>query len=340
MVNRQSLSLEEQVGATLAVGFPGTEATPALIAALRRTHAQSIVIFARNFTSPAQFSCLLTGLEAALGRRLLVMVDHEGGRIIRYSSGVTRFPAALSVGRGRPEDAERQGAVEARELLALGTHVNLTPCVDVLQPGCDPVIGDRSYGGDPVRVAAFGAARIRGLQAGGVAACAKHYPGLGAVGKDPHKRLPTIDLDEAAMRRTHLPPFAAAVQAGVAMVMSSHVCYPKLGDPAGVPATFSRRLIQGWLREELAFDGLILTDDLEMGALRAFGTLGDAAVQAAAAGHDLHLICSRIEGWEEAFSTLVQAYRAGGLDAASLAASVGRVATARQKFLPAALPPG
>lgn len=334
------MTLEEQVGATLAVGFPGTEPTPALIESLRRTHAQSLVIFARNFTSPRQFTRLLTGLEAGLGRRLLVMVDHEGGRIIRYSGGVTRFPAARSVGRGRPEDAECQGAVEARELLALGTHVNLTPCVDVLQPGCDPIIGDRSYGEDPVRVAAFGAARIRGLQAGGVAACAKHFPGLGAVTRDPHKRLPTIDLDEAAMRRTHLPPFAAAVQAGVAMVMSSHVCYPKLGDPAGLPATFSPRLITGWLRQELRFDGLILSDDLEMGALREFGSMGEAVVQAAGVGHDLLLICSIIGAWEEAFSWLVQAYRTGRLDAARLAASAGRVAAARQKFLPAALPPG
>ena len=333
------MTLEEQVGATLAVGFPGTESSTALIAALRQTRAQSLVVFERNFSSPEQFLRLLDELDQALGRRLFVTVDHEGGRVIRFRSGVTRFPSSLEAGRGDPAEVQRQGAVEARELRALGVHANLTPCVDVLQPGCDPVIGDRSYGEDPVRVAAFGVARIRGLQGGGVAACAKHFPGLGAVGRDPHKLLPTIDLDEAAMRRTHLPPFAAAVSAGVAMVMSSHVCYPKLGDPPGLPATFSPRLIQGWLRQELGFPGLILSDDLEMGALRAFGSMGEAAIQAAAAGHDLLLICSRIAAWEEAFSALVAAYRSGRLDPQALAASAGRVAVVREKFLPQALPP-
>lgn len=334
------MTLEEQVGATLAVGFPDTEPTRELVEALRQTRAQSLVVFERNFASPEQFLRLIRALDHALGRRLFVMVDHEGGRVIRYRTGVTRFPSSLEVGRGRPDDAEQQGLTEARELRALNTHVNLTPCVDVLQPGCDPVIGDRSYGEDPACVAAFGAARIRGLQEGGVAACAKHYPGLGAVGRDPHKRLPTIDLDEAAMRRTHLPPFAAAVKAGVAMVMSSHVCYPRLGDPPGLPATFSPRLIQGWLREELRFPGLILSDDLEMGALRAFGSLGEAAVRAAEAGHDVLLMCSRTEQWQDACSTLVGAYRSGRLSLQALAASAERVAVAREKFLPATLPPG
>lgn len=333
------MTLEEQVGATLAVGFPGTEPSPELVEALRQTHAQSVVVFERNFTSPEQFIRLVQGLDRALGRRLLVMVDHEGGRVIRFRTGVTQFPAALTVGRGRPEDAERQGAAEARELAALHVHANLTPCVDVLQPGCDPVIGDRSYGENPARVAAFGAARIRGLQGGGVAACAKHFPGLGAVGRDPHKLLPTISLDEAAMRRTHLPPFAAAVDAGVAMIMSSHVCYPALGDPPGLPATFSPRFIQGWLRKELRFNGLVLSDDLDMGALRSFGPPGEAAVRAALAGHDLLLMCADMGAWKEAFSRLVAAYRSGRLSSEALAASVRRVEAVRQKFLPGALPP-
>lgn len=321
------MELDELVGARLAVGLPGPDAAEEVLARLRATHAQSLVVFARNFASAAQFTELLKRLERALGRRLLVMVDHEGGRVIRFRDGVTRFPDARTVGATRrPEDIERQGAVEAEELSRLGVGVNLAPCVDVVVEGSDPVIGDRSYGSDPARVAACAVARIRGLQSHGVAACAKHFPGLGAVPRDPHATLPTISLDQAAMERAHLPPFRAAIRAGVAMVMSSHVCYPALGDPPGLPATFSSRLIKGMLREQLGFGGLILTDDLEMGALRALGTMGEIAVRATEAGHDLLLICSDLSLAEEAFHSLCNSYKENKLDIFELKKSVQRLA--------------
>ena len=327
------MTLDELIGARLAVGFPGTEATPTLIESLRRTQAQSLVVFNRNFTDPEQFRRLVQKLEEGLGRRLLIMVDHEGGRVIRFVSGVTRFPDALTQARQGLEAIERQGKLEARELTALGVRMNLAPCVDVLAEGCDPVIGDRSYGYDPVLVGALAAARIRGLQSHGVAACAKHFPGLGAVPKDPHKTLPTITLDRSTMKRVHLAPFRAAIEAGVAAVMSSHVCYPALGEPPGLPATFSTALIRERLRSELGFRGCILTDDLEMGALRALGTIGEAAVRATEAGHDVLLICSDLTLAEEAFSSLRRAYVDGRLSRDELAASAQRVADLRKNFL-------
>ena len=321
-----SMDLDVLIGARLAVGFPGTEATPEIIQGLRRIHAQSLVVFSRNFDSPDQFRHLLHRLEEALERRLWVMADHEGGRTVRFRSGVTRFPDALTVGQTQPTQAvEHQGMVEAEELKRLGVRINLAPCVDVLVPGSDPVIGERSYGTDPARVARLAAARIRGLQSHGVAACAKHFPGLGAVPCDPHRILPTIALGWQEMEEVHLPPFEAAIQAGTAMVMSSHVCYPGLGEPAHLPATFSRRLIHELLRTRMGFRGLILTDDLEMGALRELGTMGEAAVRSTEAGHDLLLICSDLAAAQEAFQALRDAYRDGRLDRAELEASVARV---------------
>ena len=253
---------------------------------------------------------------------------------MRFQHGVTQFPDARTVGETQdPEAVERQGTVEAEELKRLGVHLNLAPCVDVFVEGSDAVIGDRSYGSDPTRVGALAVARIRGLQSHGVAACAKHFPGLGAVPRDPHKLLPTISLDRSTMERVHLPPFRAAIAAGVASVMSSHVCYPGLGDPPGLPATFSAPLIRGLLRETLQFRGVIMTDDLEMGALRSFGSIGEAAVRATLAGHDLLLICSDLHAAEEACSMLRQAYQSGRLDSAVLEASVERAAKLRKKFL-------
>ena len=332
------MNLDEAIGARLAVGIPGADAMPDVIEALRDTHAQSLVVFDRNFQSPEQFTRLLRRLEEALGRRLLVMVDHEGGRVIRFATGVTRFPDAMTVGRTQDAAAvEQQGATEAEELHRLGVHVNLAPCVDVVVEGSDPIIGDRSYGSDSAKVSALAAARIRGLQSHGVAACAKHFPGLGAVPRDPHKVLPTIHLGWPEMERAHLAPFSAAIEAGVATIMSSHVCYPGLGEPLGLPATFSSRLIREVLRDRMRFNGLILTDDLEMGALRAFGTMGEVAVRAIEAGHDALLICSNLAASKEALSGLKAAYQSGRLDLAELEASVQRMKRLRENYLPGAL---
>ncbi len=351
------------VGATLVVGIAGPTVTAEEAAHLRAIHAGGFISFERNFQSPEQFIRLMADLKAALGRELLVMVDHEGGRIIRFSSGVTRFPDPLSLGRtAAPEQVQRQGEIEANELKALGVHLNLAPCVDVLIAGSDPVISSRSYGADPRRVAELVCARIRGMQQHGVAACAKHFPGLGAVPKDPHIHLPTLQLNWATMQATHLVPFVEAIRAGVApppthrpeaslatgeaaaaqpwvgggvaTIMSSHVCYPRL-DPTGVPATFSPRLIRTLLREELGFQGLILTDDLEMGALHALCPIGEAAVRAVEAGHDLLLICHRPEAQREAFDALCAAYRSSRLAAAMLERTVERVRTFKQDYLAA-----
>lgn len=328
------MQLEKLIGLQLAVGFHETKATPGLIARLKRLHVRSLVVFSRNFLNPKQYVHLILNLEKALGEPLLVMVDHEGGRIIRFSSGVTRFPDALSQGKTQSaKTVERQGAVEAKELKRLHTRVNLAPCVDVLAEGCDPVIGDRSYGFNAETVARLGEARIRGLQTNGIAACAKHFPGLGAVPRDPHKTLPIIHLGREAMESVHLLPFRAAIKAKVATIMSSHVCYPGLGEPKGLPATFSRRLINGLLRGHLGFSGVVLTDDLEMGALRAFGGVGEATLRAAEAGHDMFLICSDLQAAEEALSQLKRAYQSGRLSPASLQASVSRIKALRKKYL-------
>ena len=327
------MSLEALIGARLAVGFPGAEATDDLVAHLRRIHAQHLVVFGHNFASTEQFVSLIRRLEEALERRLLVMVDHEGGRVVRFTQGVKAFADARTAGQANdPNEIERQGATEAEELRRLGVRVNLAPCVDVFVDGADPVIGDRSYGPDPARVSALSVARIRGLQGHGVAACAKHFPGLGAVQQDPHQTLPTITLKRQAVEAVHLAPFRAAIEADVAMVMSSHVCYPSLGDPEGLPATFSRRLIRTLLREALRFHGLILTDDLRMGALRSFGTIGESAVRATEAGHDLLLICSDLAAQQEAFFELHKAYRDNRLDQSELKQSAKRVARLRQNL--------
>ena len=326
------MTLEELIGATLVVGLPGTRLTDEIAGHLRAIHAGGFIPFARNFESPEQFRELLSRMNEVRGRDVLVMVDHEGGRVVRFSSGVTCFPDARTVGETQSAEAvQRQGEIEAEELRALGVHVNLAPCVDVLVAGSDPVIGNRSYGCDPKLVSAFGVARIRGLQSRGVAACAKHFPGLGAVPKDPHKQLPTVPLDWEAMRAVHLVPFIEAIRSGVETVMSSHVCYPMLEPTTKTPATFSRRLIGELLRAELGFQGLVVSDDLEMGALRELCPIGEAAVRAVEAGHDVLLICSEVSCQRQVFEALREAYRTGRLSVSALEQRVEQIDRVRAR---------
>jgi beta-N-acetylhexosaminidase len=307
-------------------GLAGTELRDEDIALFRDTRASGLILYRRNFESPEQLIALITGLESGVGRRLLVATDHEGGRVIMFGQGVSVFPDNLAVGQvGDETFAERQGLIEARELRRLGVDLNLGPCLDVLTDGYSPNIGIRSYGKDPGLVSRCGLARIRGMTAGGLSVCPKHFPGKGHSPLDAHLKLARIESTWEEMHARHLPPFSAAVAAGVDCVMTSHPVYPNL-DPAGVPATFSRVIVD-YLRAR--FQGVIVSDDLEMGAITEFCSIDEAAVRAASAGHDLLLVCHTESAQRAAHAALVDAYRSGELH--ELEASAERVRRLRRK---------
>ncbi|HEV8475215.1 MAG TPA: glycoside hydrolase family 3 N-terminal domain-containing protein, partial [Methylomirabilota bacterium] len=188
--------LEDLVGERLMIGLPGATLTDADIRLFRDTRAAGLILYRRNFESPEQLLDLYARLEGALGRRLLVATDHEGGRIVMLGRGVTIFPDNLAVGTAGEETfAFKQGLVEGRELRRLGVDLNLGPCLDVLTDRYSPNIGIRSYGKDPKTVARYGVARLRGMAKAGLSACPKHFPGKGHSPLDAHLRLPTIDSD-------------------------------------------------------------------------------------------------------------------------------------------------
>src|SRR5882762_10474132 len=220
------------------IGLPGATLDDADIRLFRDTRAAGLILYRRNFETPAQLLDLLGRLEGALGRRLLVATDHEGGRIVMLGRATTIFPDNLAAGTAGDEAfAYRQGVFEARELRRLGVDVNFAPVLDVLTERYSPNIGIRSYGKDPHVVTRYGIARIKGMQQGGVSACAKHFPGKGHSPLDAHLRLPTIESTWAEMRATHLPPFLAAIAEGIESLMTSQPVYPNL-DATRVPATF------------------------------------------------------------------------------------------------------
>ena len=264
------MKLAELVGERLVIGIPGTKITPEIVRHFKELHAGGLILYRINFDSPPQLKKLIADLEEALGRKLLVTADHEGGRVIMFRDGITVFPDNLAVGgAGNIDYARQQGEIEAKELRRLGLDVNLAPVLDVLTEAYSPNIGIRSYGKDWRLVAEMGAARIAAMQQGGLSACAKHFPGKGHAPVDAHLGLPVIGSTWQEMEEVHLKPFVQAIQTGVDLVMSSHPYYPKLDPDPNKIATFSRRIIYDYLRGELNFKGVIASDDLEMGAIKA-----------------------------------------------------------------------
>jgi len=316
----------------LVIGIPGTRVTPEIVRHFQELHAGGLILYRINFENPAQLKKLIAGLEEALGRKLLVMADHEGGRVIMFREGITVFPDNQALGTtGKIDYARQQGEIEAQELWRLGLDINLSPVLDVLTEAYSPNIGIRSYGRDWRLVARMGAARIAGMQKNGLSACAKHFPGKGHAPVDAHLGLPVINSTWEEMEASHLRPFVKAIESGVDLVMSSHPYYPNLDPAPQMIATFSRRIIYDYLRGKLNFQGVIASDDLEMGAIKAICPIGEAGVAAAAAGHDLLLVCHDLQAQKEVFSKLLEAYKAKKLPRQELEESVARIERLKNK---------
>ncbi len=236
---------------------------------LNRLQPAGIVLFASNFAAGEAYDAWLPHLhrllhearEAVERDALLVCMDHEGGRVVRPPAPVTRFDYA----RTWADRADRVGAAMAVELRSLGVNLDFAPVLDVHSNPANPVIGPRAFATTPEDVSAAGTAFIGALQAGGVLGCAKHFPGHGDAGVDSHDSLPSIDVPVDTLRARELPPFAAAVQAGVRAVMTAHVLLPRID--AEHPATLSERILGGLLRDELGFGGVVFSDDVGMGAV-------------------------------------------------------------------------
>lgn len=258
------------------------------------------------------------------GIPFLVSVDHEGGPLFTQKTlGATIFPGNMALGAADSEDlAEAAAAQSARELRALGVHVDFAPAVDVNSNRKNPIIGVRSFGEDPRQAARFGAAAIRGYLKGGVLPAAKHFPGHGDTETDSHTGLPRIGKRLSRLEAVELLPFQAAIAAGVPMVMTAHISVPALGT-GELPATFSRAVLEGWLRGRLGFHGVIVSDSLDMGAITRDQTPTEAAIRAFLAGCDLLLVGKA--DYPPVYEGFLQAVREGRIPRERLEASAGRI---------------
>jgi beta-N-acetylhexosaminidase len=279
---------------TLLAAFAGKSA-PDWALRLLNDGLAGHTLFGYNIAEAGQVARLTAELRA-VRPDALIAIDEEGGDVTRLAH-LTGSPYPGNAALGAVDDPDLTRTVYAAigaDLVAAGVNLDLAPTVDVNTADDNPVIGTRSFGADPLRVARHAAAAIAGLQSTGVAACAKHFPGHGATTADSHLELPTVDVPLDVLRERDLPPFAAVVAAGTQAIMTAHIRVPAL--TGGGPATFSRAALTDVLRGEYGFRGAVITDALEMkGASEAAGGIGRAAVLALAAGADLLCVGARVD---------------------------------------------
>ena len=323
------------VAERLMVAFAGTTLPAEVADRIADRPPAGVTLFPRhNLANPAQVRSLTDALQAAApaaNRPLLVAADQEGGQLIGLGPSTTQFAGALALGAAADESlSERVARATGRELRALGVNVNYAPVCDLANAPANPALGIRSFGDDPQAVGRLVAATVRGLQAEGVAATLKHFPGAGDTQTDPHEALPLIERTAAELEAYELAPFWAGLDAGARLVMASHVAVPALTGDDTLPASLSRAVIFDLLREGLGFDGLALTDALDMLALAQGAAQVDNAVAALAAGEDLLLGTPDAELLARLEAGLAQAVRDGLLDVEADNASGQRLAALRQ----------
>ena len=325
------MSLRDMVGQMFVVSVGGTEPDYYIEKMVRERNIGGVILFGYNMKSEAQTESLTCNLQRLSLRTepavpLFVAVDQEGGDI-SSAPWVAPEPAAAVVGRGEdPEEARRIAARMGRQLLRAGINTDFAPVVDT---GFGAAIGNRSYGEDPKLVAGMGAAAVEGFQGAGIIPAAKHFPNHGPATSDSHVSLPVVRHDRETIESYDLPPFKAAVDAGVPMVMVGHLVYPAIDEDN--PASLSRDAIS-MLRGELGFDGVVVTDDLAMAGATGGGTVAEAAVKAVGAGADLLVVSSVPQEQADAYDAVVGAVRSGEIPRSRVEESVGRLLEVKETY--------
>jgi len=328
------------MGQLLIGSFTGSQIPVEMRALAREFDLGGVTFFGRlgNIESPEQVAGLSFDVRN-LGVELpgWVGIDQEGGRVARLRSPFTEWPPMAVLGRSDDPALARQfAAALAAELAAVGVSLDYAPVLDIHTNPKNPVIGDRALGEKPEIVAKLGRVIIEELQRLGVAACGKHFPGHGDTATDSHLELPIVEHPPDRLRAIEFVPFKAAIEAGVAFIMTAHVRVTSIDEDR--PATLSRKIVHDILREELGFQGVIVSDDLEMKAISNSYTPGEAAVAAIAAGCDALLICGSgkiadITLQVQALEALIHAVEAGQLSVNRVEAALERNRRAKERFL-------
>jgi beta-N-acetylhexosaminidase len=335
-----SLPLKKKIGQLFFIGLPGAEVDEATSRLLEDISPGGVCLFARNIREAAQTRSLTDNIRGLLPLEPFLSIDQEGGLVDRLRRVLTPMPAASSL--KTPADAEKLAGIISDALRTLGLNMDFAPVVDVIDDSRsrpDNGLYSRAYGKSAEDVAEFAGAFLDGLQTNGCSSCLKHFPGLGASEVDSHEELPAVAMTDMELEATDLRPYEALIKTRApAAVMVAHACFPNSNlQETGqngklLPSSLSFNFVTTLLRERLGFDGLVITDDLEMGAILKNYGIGDACKMAILAGNDMLAICADSDNVREGFTKVLAAVEAGEISIERIDESMRRIAAARSRL--------
>lgn len=332
----KELTLQQKIGQRMIVGFAGTEIDDVFENLVKEYKVANVILFKHNIVSAPQLKKLCADIQKLVkeqtGHFAFITIDQEGGVVTRLSADCTNVPGAMAIAATQnPKNAYTAGLITANELRALGVNFNLAPDVDVNNNPKNPVIGVRSYGDTPQRVVEYSLEMIKGLTDGKVVSCVKHFPGHGDTDVDSHLGLPQIDKTYEQLDAMEFVPFKAAIKAGVPSVMTTHILFPQL-EKENLPATMSRTIMTDILRGKMGFKGLIISDCMEMDAIKVFYGTAKGIVAAFKAGVDM-VFCSHTAKYAiEAMNITKQQIETGEIDMREMDESVERILTLKEQY--------
>lgn len=329
-----SMSLEEKVGQMFMCGFDGTVPNKEITDLIENYYISGICYFSRNLKDPKQIYELSTHLQSKVKRTLplFLTIDQEGGMVVRVKKGVTVSPGNMALGAtNNPEFVYQMANIVGHELKLMGINMNFAPSIDINNNPNNPVIGVRSFGESPSMVAKLGIEAIRGYQDSGISAVVKHFPGHGDTETDSHIGLPVVDYPLERIESVELLPFKHAIKNQVDSIMVSHVCFPAIEEK--VPATLSKEMISGILRENYQYDGVVVTDCFEMKAIEENYGVENSAILAIEAGNDLVLFSHTYEKQKRAIKAVIEAVKSGRISEDRIDQSVKRIIALKKKRL-------
>lgn len=330
-----SQQLQQKVGQLFMVGFDALQANQHIAGLIREQKIGGVILFRRNVHTPQQISALCRELQEinaeVSDQPLLIALDQEGGMVMRIEQGVTAQPAAMAFQQaGSVEDCQQLSAINGDEMRQIGINMLLAPVLDVNNNRLNPVIGVRAFGEDAATVIDYGIAAVRGLQSAGVIATAKHFPGHGDTAIDTHYGMASVPHDKARLDAVELAPFRAAIGVGVDAIMTAHVMFPAIEADATLPATLSAAVLTDLLRGEMGFQGVVISDCLEMAAISQGIGVAEGAVATLQAGADIVLISHQQDRQLAAIAAVVQAVEQGRIDSVRIDQALARVHRLKQ----------
>lgn len=328
------MTLDEKIGQMVIVGFNGYTIDENTRALIKNYHAGGFILYSYNVENPDQLLTLINSLKSTNSSNkipVFVSVDEEGGRVSRMPAGFTKLPTNEAIGRVNNADLSyRIGSIIAEEIKSFGYNMDFAPVLDINSNPNNPVIGDRSFGSNAEIVSRLGIATMKGIQSGGIIPVVKHFPGHGDTSVDSHVGLPSVDHDMSRLKSFELIPFDAAIKNGADAVMVAHILLTKI-DPA-YPASMSKTIITDILRNQMKFNGVVITDDMTMGAIVKNYEISAAAVKSVSAGSDIVLVSRGYDDEVKVIGALKNAVENGTIPESRIDESVYRILKLKAKY--------